>query len=215
MIAVSAFGTVEQWTRYYASWTGAQDLPKLLVLYINGFGEVLQAVGVSAEFARTFAAFVILGLIAATFDAGIHVQKNLLAMLARRCRWPRLSEARAALLVTIGLVGALALYDGHGRGGLSVWPLFGMWNQVLALGGFALIALALQRRQQPPWIVATPALLLLAVIAWVLPWQLARWWLSASWLLFVCGGVLLALAVWLGWETVRAWKQDTGAAPHA
>lgn len=215
VIAVSAFGTAEQWTGYYASWTGVQDLPKLLVLYINGFAEVVQAMGVSAEFARAFAAFVTLGLIAATFDAGINVQKNLLAMLAQRYRWPQLGEARAALLVTIGLVGALALHDGHGRGGLSVWPLFGMWNQVLALGGFALIALALQRRQQPMWIVAVPALLLLAVTAWVLPWQLALWWLSASWLLFACGGVLLALAIWLGWETVRAWKQDARAAPHA
>lgn len=215
VIAVSAFGTVEQWTGYYASWAGVQDLPKLLVLYINGFAEVVQTMGISIDFGRAFAAFVILGLIAATLDAGIYVQKNLLAMLARRYHWPRLGEARVALLLTIGVVGALALYDGRGQGGLSVWPLFGVWNQVLALGGFALIALALQRRQQPIWFVAAPAFLLVAVTAWVLPWQLVLWWSSASWLLFTCGGVLLALAIWLGWETVRAWKQDTGAAPHA
>jgi carbon starvation protein len=215
VIAVSAFGTAEQWTGHYASWTGIQDLPKLLVLYINGFAEFVQTMGVSAEFARAFAAFVILGLIAATLDAGIYVQKNLLATVARRYRWPRVGETRAALRVTIGLVGALSLYDGHGQGGLLVWPLFGMWNQVLALSGFALIALALQRRQQPIWLVTAPALLLLAVIAWVLPWQLALWWSSASWLLFVCGSALLALTIWLGSETVRAWKQDSGSAPHA
>jgi carbon starvation protein len=215
VIAVSAFDTVEQWTGYYASWSGVQDLPKLLVLYIDGFASLVQAMEVSGEFARAFAAFVTLGLIMATFDAGIYVQKNLLAMLGRRYRWPQLGEARVALLVTIVLTGALALYDGHGRGGLEIWPLFGMWNQVLALGGFALMALALQRRQQPIWIVAAPALLLLVVTVWVLPWQLALWWLNASWLLFACGAALLALAVWLGWETVRASKQDAGAAPHA
>ena len=214
-IAVSAFATVEQWTSYYASWTGVQDLPKLLVLYIHGFAEAVQTVGVSVEFGRVFAAFVILGLIAVSLDAGIHVQKNLLATLAQRYQWPRLAEARVALLVTIGLVGTLALYDGRGQGGLSVWPLFGIWNQVLALGGFALIGLALQRRQQPIWFVAVPAFFVLAVIAWALPWQLALWWSSASWLLFACGGALLVLAIWLGWETVRAWKQDTGSAPHA
>ena len=169
----------------------------------------------SVEFASAFAAFVTLGLIVATLDAGIFVQKNLLSALARHCRWRWLENTRTALLATVALVAALALYDGHGQGALALWPLFGLWNQVMALGGFALIALALRRRHQPTWFVTVPALLLFGLTIWALLWQLALWWRNANWSLLSCGIALLALGIWLGWETVRAWKHTRGGAPDA
>jgi carbon starvation protein len=207
LIAVAGFKTAEEWTAFYGSWAGVQSLPKLAGLYIDGFAFFTQALAINGEFARMFAAFVVIGLIAVTLDAGIRLQQDLLIALARRYPIPRLADKRTALLATLVLVGALTLYDGQGRGALALWPLFGYWNEVLAVAGFTLIAFALHRQRRVLWPVVAPALLLLAVGTWALLWQLALWWSNASWLLLAFGSALLALTIWLTWEALRAGRQ--------
>lgn len=207
LIAVAGFTTAQQWTTFYVSWEGIQSLPKLAGLYIDGFAFFAQALAIPDDFARMFAAFVIIGLIAVTLDAGIRLQQELLVALAQRCRLPGLGDQRAALLATLFLVAVFALYDGHGRGALALWPLFGYWNQVLAVAGLTLMALALHRQGHVSWPVVVPAMLLLAVATWALLWQLALWWTGANWLLFVFGAALLGLMIWLTWEVLRAVRQ--------
>lgn len=214
-IAVASFNTAEEWTAFYASWEGIQSLPKLAGLYIDGFAFFTQILAINGEFARMFAAFVVISLIAVTLDAGIRLQQDLLIVLARRYPLPRLGDKRTALLTTLALVGAFALYDGHGQGALALWPLFGYWNQVLAVAGFALIAFALHRQGRVLWPVVVPALLLLVLGAWALLWQLALWWSSANWLLLVLGSGLLALTIWLAWEALRVGRQAVSTGQDA
>lgn len=211
LIAVAGFTTAQEWTTFYASWEGIQSLPKLAEHYIDGFAFFAQTLTIPGDFARMFAAFVVIGLIAVTLDAGIRLQQELLVVLGRRCHVPGLSNKRTALLTTLLLVAAFALYDGHGRGALVLWPLFGYWNQVLAVAGLALMALALRRQGHAPWPVVLPAMLLLVLVTWALLWQLALWWTSASWLLFVFGVVLLGLAIWITWEILHTARQAVAA----
>ncbi len=215
LIAVASFSTAQDWTTFYASWEGIQSLPKLAGLYIDGFAFFAQALGIPGGFARMFAAFVIISLIAVTLDAGIRLQQELLVALAQRYRLARLGDRRTALLATLVLVAAFALYDGHGQGALALWPLFGYWNQVLAVSGLALMALALHRQGHVPWPVVVPALLILALGTWALFWQLVLWWTSANWLLLVFGAALLGLTTWLTWEALRAVRQAVATARDA
>ena len=85
LIAVAGFSTAQEWTTFYRSWEGVQSLPKLAGLYIDGFAFFAQALAIPGDFARMFAAFVIIGLIAVTLDAGIRLQQELLVALAQRC----------------------------------------------------------------------------------------------------------------------------------
>ena len=215
LIAVAGFSTTQEWTAFYASWEGIQSLPKLAGLYVDRFAFFSQALGIPGGLARMFAAFVIIGLIAVTLDAGIRLQQELLVALAQRYPLPRLSEQRTALLVTLVLVAAFALYDGQGQGALALWPLFGYWNQALAVAGFALMAIALHRHGHVSWPVIVPALLLLALGTWALLRQLALWWTSANWLLLVFGTGLLVLTIWLTWEALRAARQAVARARNA
>jgi carbon starvation protein len=215
LISVAGFSTAQEWTSFYASWKGIQSLPKLADLYIDGFAFFTQAIGIPGGFARMFAAFVIISLIAATLDAGIRLQQELLTALARRYPLPRLGDQRTALLTTLVLVAAFALYEGHGRGALALWPLFGYWNQILAVAGFVLMAFALHRQGRAPWPLVVLALLLLALGTWALLWQLALWWTGGNWLLLAFGASLLVLTIWLTWEALRAVRQAVAAARNA
>ncbi|MFQ5935066.1 MAG: carbon starvation protein A [Acidiferrobacterales bacterium] len=215
LVCVAGFTSEQKWSAFYGSWEGVRNLPELLGLYVTGFVQFARALGIGTVLAGTFAAFVLASLIAVTLDAGIRVQKKLLVEFAHRYAVPRLADERMALLASVGLVAVLALSDGHGQGGLALWPLFGFWNQILAAAGLALITLALYRLQRPVLYVTTPMTILLVLAAWALLWQLLRWWLSANWLLFVIGTALLIIAIWLAIEMFRAFKQTTPAVPDA
>ncbi|MBW8053826.1 MAG: carbon starvation protein A [Nitrospira sp.] len=211
LVCTAGFSSPDKWAQFYSSWQGVQSLPRVLRLYIDGSAGLAGALGIDKDLARTFAAVVVTGLIAVTLDAGIRVQKQLLTELVKLYGVSRLKNEKTVLLFTVTLAAALALYDGHGRGGLALWPLFGSWNQILALTGLLLIALALRRRRQPAFAVWVPALFLLLVTTWALGSQLALWWHSGDWLL-LCGGIiLLGLEGWLVWEAWRAFRRPPAA----
>lgn len=215
LVCTAGFSSQERWMEFYASWQGVQNLPQALQLYINGFVKFAAALGIAQDPARAFAAVVTAGLIAVTLDAGIRVQKRLLAELGERYRISPLRDEKTLLFVTVGLGMAVALYDGHGEGGLPLWPLFGAWNQVLAVVGLLMVGLALRRRQQPFIYLLAPMLFVLVMTTWALLSQLLLWWSSGDWPLLAGGTVLLLLEGWFAWEVLNALRQPLPALPDA
>ncbi len=215
LVSTASFSSPDKWAQFYSSWEAVQNLPQILRLYIDGSAGFAEALGIDRGFARTFVAVVVAGLIAVTLDAGIRVQKQLFAELARLCGLSRLRNDKTLLMLTVTLAAALALYDGYGRGALALWPLFGSWNQILAASGLLLIALALRRRQQPVFAVWVPMLFLVLVTTWALGLQLMLWWRSGDWLLLAAGAVLLALEGWLACEAWQALRRTPVPAPGA
>ena len=91
----------------------------------------------------------------------------------------------------MGLSAALALHDGHGRGGFTLWPLFGAADLVLAVLGFALLALALRRLERPVAAVILPMVFLLIVVNWALFMLLLQWWSTGDWILITLAIILI------------------------
>lgn len=211
VVCTAGFNSHDKWMEFYISWDGLQDLPLLIGIYISGIAKFASGVGIDFDLAETFAAVVVAGLIAVTLEAGIRVQRQLLAELNDNYHIISLSNQKTLLIITVMVAAALALHDGRGQGGLALWPLFGLWNQVLAVFGLSLIGLALRRRQQPLGYVFAPMIFLLVVTSWALLLQLNRWWESADWLLIVGGVLLLVIAFWLAWETLRSLRKPVPA----
>ncbi len=212
LVCTAGFATQDDWARFYASWEDVQDLPQALGLYIAGFANFAGAIGMERELAHTFAAVILAGLIAVSLDAGVRVQKQL-HELGERLGMARLYDEKLLLMATVGLAAILALYDGEGRGGLALWPLFGYWNQIVAALGLLLIGLALQRQQQPALYLFAPMLLLLTLTTWTLVSQVMLWWSTGNWPALAGGATLLALEVWLAWETLRILRPLLPAPP--
>lgn len=191
IIGGTGFASVQDWNQRYASWENFRDLRTVFELYINGFARLAAGLGLDEAFARTLAAVVILGLLAATLEAGLRVQKQLLAGVTER--YPSVIPGKEKVLIGIaaGLSALLALHDGHGRGGLTLWPLFGVADQVLAVLGFALLALALRRMERPVAAVLLPLIFVLATANWALVVLIAQWWSAGDWIMFALGIILL------------------------
>lgn len=207
IIGSTGFPSTQEWNQHYASWDGFRDMHSVFVQYINGFARLGAGLGLDPAFARTLAAVVILGLLAATLEAGLRVQKQLLVGLTER--YPSFIPGKEKVLIgiAVGLSAALALQDGQGRGGLTLWPLFGVADQVLAVLGFALLALTLQRLGRPVAAALIPLIFLLATTNWALAAQMAQWWSTDDWLSLALGVILLVTelgVILMAWNILKS-----------
>lgn len=208
IIGSTGFADLPEWSRHYGSWRNSRDLHQVLALYINGFARLAGGIGLDPALTRTLAATVVLGLLVATLEAGLRLQKQLLTGLTERM--PSLLPAREKsqiAFVTV-LSAALALHQARGLGGLAWWPLFGLADQLLAVLGFTLLALALRQRGQPVAWVVTPLLFMAVAAHWAYAALAAQWWSAENWLLLGLGTLLLVIELALAWLSLSALKSS-------
>lgn len=210
-----AFSGAEQWRDFYVSWDGMQSLGPLLALYIDGFAGVVSGLGVNTSLARVFTSVIVISLLATTLEAGLRVQKHLLAEIGRQYRIEALDRQKILLWLTVGLTAALALHDGRGQGGLAYWSLYGILNLVLAGFGLLLIAGVLRYLRFPFLYVLAPALFALGASLWAFAVLLIHWWTHGDRLLFGLGLVSAAATLFVLWQTVRRYRTTLPSPPQA
>jgi carbon starvation protein len=208
IIGSTGFADTPEWTQHYASWEGIRDLWKVFELYINGFARLADGIGLNPSLARTLASVVMIGLLVATLEAGLRVQKHLLTGVTER--FPSLSflpgNERTQIACVVILSAVLALHQPHGLGGLTWWPLFGLADLMLAVLGFSLLAVALRQSGRPTiWVVA-PLIFMAIAAHWAMAVLVTQWWSSNDWLLLILGMVLLAIEIGLILLALRSWK---------
>ncbi len=100
-----------------------------------------------------------------------------------------------------------------GKGGLTLWPLFGATNQLLAGLAFIVITAWLIARRKPIWFIIPPAIIMLIVPAAAMIWQAyignadnPSWLAQRNWLLVAIATLTLALEAWLITETAIRWR---------
>ncbi|HSD97273.1 MAG TPA: carbon starvation CstA family protein, partial [Sulfuricaulis sp.] len=194
IIGSTGLPNVQDWSQRYKSWETFTDLHAVLELYINGFARHAAGLGLGLdlEFARSLMAVVIIGLLVATLETGLRAQKQLLSGLTERYPTFVPGNEKALIATAVGLSALLALHDGHGRGGLMLWPLFGVTDQFLAILGFALLAVALRRLERPVAAVIVPLVFLLVTANWGLGVLMIQWWSDNRWILLLLGILLIA-----------------------
>jgi carbon starvation protein len=193
IIGSTGFADTSEWNQHYASWEGLRDLHKVFELYINGFAHLAGGIGLDPAFARTLGAVVVTGLLVATLEAGLRVQKQLLTGLTERMPSILPVNEKSQIAFVVALSAVLTLHQARGLGGLAWWPLFGVADQLLAVLGFSLLALALRRRGRPVVWVAAPLLFMAVVAHWAFAALAAQWWSAENWLLLGLGVLLLAI----------------------
>ena len=105
-----------------------------------------------------------------------------------------------------------------GSGGLTLWPLFGATNQLLAGLAFMVIVFYLVRRNRPIWFAFLPMVVMLIMPAWAMLHQMfdsqTGWLFTGKYLLFGFGVVVEALQIWMVAEGVIAWRNARGNYPE-
>jgi carbon starvation protein len=125
----------------------------------------------------------------------------------------------AAVIAAMPPAGGAWSWEGAGKGGMILWPMFGATNQLLGGLAFLVIGFYLWRRNKPVWFLALPMLFMLIMPAWAMSWQLFVGseghpaWLyvdKPNWVLIVIAMATLALEAWMVVEAILLWPKVKG-----
>jgi len=178
--------TPEQWQAKYAgSWVGKGSLmDKVEGVIVGGAGFIEQGfavVGLGGAwltgFLQTVLTVVIISFAATTMDSATRIQRYVIAELGQAVGKPVLARKHVATSLAVGSAVLLALLvekpgAGAGSGGLVLWPIFGVTNQLLACLTFLVLTTWLAKRGRPVWVTAVPMLFLVVTVTWAALWQI-------------------------------------------
>ncbi len=189
--------------------------------FVDGGGNFLASLGIPLKMGIAIMAVLVASFAATTLDTATRLQRYVLQELAQTANIKPLMNRYIATAFALVLAAAVALLQGPGgpgSGGMTLWPLFGATNQLLAGLAFMVIVFYLVRRNKPIWFAFLPMIVMLLMPAWAMLHQMfvpgTGWLAKGNYLLFGFGVVVEALQVWMIVEGVIAWRNARGNYPE-
>ncbi|MGA1791631.1 MAG: carbon starvation protein A [bacterium] len=189
---------VAAWNAHYASWSGAAGLGAKINAMVVGSANMMATIGIPK-----FIGIVIMGVFIASFagttlDTATRIQRYIIAELATDIKLDVLANRWIATGIAVVSALILAFATGaHGKGALTLWPLFGAINQILAALALLVITVYLKRKGPWFWLTLIPFIFMIIMTIWGLFLNIKDFVASSNWLLVVIGGICLVLSAWL------------------
>lgn len=189
--------------------------------FVDGGGNFLASLGIPLKMGIAIMAVLVASFAATTLDTATRLQRYVIFELAQTVNFKPLTNRYIATAFALILAAAVALLQGSGgpgSGGMTLWPLFGATNQLLAGLAFMVIVFYLVRRNKPIWFAFLPMIVMLLMPGWAMLHQMfapeTGWLAEGKYLLFGFGIVVEALQVWMIVEGVIAWRNARGNYPE-
>lgn len=208
------FATGADWAAKYSShWVGKDGLLTRLEGFIYGgasfMAEALPFIGVNVL--AVVISVVIISFAATTMDSATRIQRYVISELGGAVGWKFLRGKHAATALAVGSAAALALLAGSGgSGGLALWPIFGVTNQLLACLTFLILNTWLAKRGKPVIYTTLPLLFLIVTVSWAGISQLdviiEGGHLAERWHQALVLAIGLALEVWMIVEAIAVFR---------
>ena len=200
---------VERWNHHYASWGAAQGLSAKVGAFVDGSANMLSFIGVPFALGATIMGVFVACFAGTTLDTATRLQRYVISELGGGIGLKPLRNKYAATTVAVVTAGVLALYDGQGKGGLLLWPLFGATNQLLAALAFLVITVYLARKGKPILFTLIPFFIMLAMTAWAITYKLGDFYRDymdkgKNLHLLIITGVIVVLEIWMIIESATA-----------
>ncbi|MDE0317553.1 MAG: carbon starvation protein A [Candidatus Poribacteria bacterium] len=189
--------------------------------FVDGGGNFLASLGIPLKMGIAIMAVLVASFAATTLDTATRLQRYVIHELAQTANIKPLMNRYIATAFALILAAAVALLQGSGgpgSGGMTLWPLFGATNQLLAGLAFMVIVFYLVRRNKPIWFAFLPMIVMLLMPGWAMLHQMfapeTGWLAKGDYLLFGFGIVVEALQVWMIVEGAIAWRNARGNYPE-
>ena len=209
IIATTAgFKTAAQWEEIYSEWNaGGVDA------FVQGGGALMnEGLGIPTSLSGTILATMAVLFAATTMDSGVRLQRLVVQEIGEIIG-VRI-KALAATVIAVGLAFGLTFSAGvDGSGGMTIWPLFGTTNQLMAGLSLAIVVVILTPLRRPTWPVVFPLIFVTAMSLWAALLQLKSLFTSQNWLLFCMDAIIVVATIWVIVEAVGAISRARKEAP--
>jgi carbon starvation protein len=110
-------------------------------------------------------------------------------------------------MIAVGSALLLAFYNGSGKGAMTLWPLFGCTNQLLAALSLLVVTVYLAHKKYPVIYTMIPMLLMVVLTGWAMYYTIAKFYHDKNWLLLFIGLIIVVLEIWMIIESSLLMKE--------
>lgn len=188
--------------------------------FVAGGAQLIQdGWGVPLSVSTTLLATMVVLFAGTTMDTGVRLQRYIIQEWGDIYQLPILKNSILATLIAVGCCLALAFGAGgaSGSGGLTIWPLFGSTNQILASLTLLVISVMLIKLGRPARYTLIPMVFVLVTSVWSAVIKLIEWYQLGNWLLVFIDVIVLVTSVLVTLEAIsvisKFRREDAAARP--
>ena len=204
------FTGLAAFSQHYASWGAAAGLGSKISAFVVGSANMIERIGIPHHITITIMGVFVVSFAATTLDTATRLQRYIVSELSIVCRVPTLGKRHPATLIAVITALLLAFYNGSGKGALTLWPLFGSVNQLLAGLALLVVTAYLAHNKTPLRYTMIPMLFMLFMTGWAMIINMGTFYLESNWLLFSIGFVVFVLEIWMVTESVLVLQRAYG-----
>lgn len=203
IIATTAgFRSLTQWKEIYTAFNEGG-----VGAFVKGGGALVNTgLGIPTSLSATILATMAVLFAATTMDTGLRLKRMVVQEIGE-IMGVRLGAGVAtaiALLIALGLTFSAG---GDGSGGMTIWPLFGTTNQLMAALTLSIVCVILTRLRRPIWPIVIPLLFVLIMSFWAAILQVGQFYAAGKWLLLVLDVIIIVAALWVSIEAIGALRR--------
>ena len=173
--------------------------------FIQGGAQMItNGWGIPVSVTTTLLATMVALFAGTTMDSGVRLQRYIIQEWGEIYGIPLFKKGFAATLIAVTCCLLLAFGAGgaSGSGGLTIWPLFGSTNQILAGMTLLVLSVMLIKLGRPARYTLLPMIFVLITSCWAAVIKLMEFWEASNWLLVVIDIVVLVTSLLVILEAV-------------
>ena len=166
--------------------------------FIQGGAQMItNGWGLPISVSTTLLATMVVLFAGTTMDSGVRLQRYIIQEWGDIYGIPLLKKGVLATFAAVAACLALAFGAGgaSGAGGLTIWPLFGSTNQILAALTLLVISVMLIKLGRPARYTLIPMIFVLITSAWAAVLKLIEFYQDGNWLLVTIDVIVLITTV--------------------
>lgn len=193
---------VSAFNHHHSNWAAASGLGAKLAAFVTGSANMIEAIGIPTKITIAIMGVFLVSFAATSLDSATRIQRYIVSELATAWNLKLFTTKRNATLVAVITAFILAFSNGSGEGALTLWPLFGTVNQLLAGLALLVITIYLAKRKVKVRYTAIPMIFMVCMTGWAMLVNLRNFYGDTNWLLLVIGSAVFALEIWMIAESV-------------
>jgi carbon starvation protein len=212
------FTGIAAFNQNYASWAAAAGLGSKINSFVVGAANMIDSIGIPHKITLTIMGVFVASFAATTLDTATRLQRYIVAELGTAWGAPAVAKKHPATLIAVGTALFLAFYNGSGKGALTLWPLFGATNQLLAGLALLVVTIYLARKKVSIAYTAIPMFFMIFMTGWAMILNIQKFYSTSKWLLLGIGLAVFVLEIWMIIESAIVFKsvygEEAGTVPE-
>lgn len=208
LACTAGLGGVEAWNARYAEWAAASGLGAKVSAFVDGGSTFLTAFGLSDRLAVTILGVFVVSFAATTLDTATRIQRYVVSELAVTFNIKLLTRRHAATAFAVITALLLALVKPDGKGALTLWPLFGASNQLLAGLALMVITVYLHKKGKSVLYTGIPMIFMVIMTGWAMVLNIVNFYRKGNWLLFAINAIIVFFVIWMIVEVINMLRKS-------